>query len=436
MNSMKEIDIFEDIIDLGKKQGQLSYEDIHGAFPEDFVPQEEMEELLDILQDMGIPVSGEPDTETQEEDLLGTHVPYEKTQDLVQAYFHSMGDISVLSRDEESELARMIKEGEAIIRSVVTRMPLYTALKGTPTNGNGEGEDQGEEDVMDKSFEESFRIIEQIVFGKEYRRAPAETGMEFRELTAQYDRIARARRLMSEAKNEMIIRNLRLVVNIAKHYMGRGLSLLDLIQEGNIGLMKAIGKYDYTRGFKFSTYATWWIRQGITRALMDQTKTIRIPVHMMELYNKVSRTSRDLTSRLGREPRSGEIARILEVPRKKVEDILKVMQDPITLQTPVGEEDSTLEDFIGDTSTPSPLAEVERTLLSESLIKVLHTLNPREELVIRLRYGIGEERSHTLEEVGQHMSITRERVRQIEANAMRKLKHPQRLRALRILHAD
>jgi RNA polymerase primary sigma factor len=433
---MKEIDIFEDIIDLGKKQGQLSYEDIHSAFPEDFVPQEEMEELMDILQDMGIPVSGDPVAETDEEDSLEPRVPLEKTQDLVQAYFHSMGDISVLSRDEEGELARMIKEGESIIRSVVTRMPIYEALKGTPANGNGEGEDQGEEDVMDESFEETFRIIEEIVFGKDDRRAPGETGMNLRDLTAQYDRIARARRLVSEARNEMIIRNLRLVVNIAKHYMGRGLSLLDLIQEGNIGLMKAIGKYDYTKGFKFSTYATWWIRQGITRALMDQTKTIRIPVHMMELYNKVSRISRDLTARLGREPRPGEIARILEVPRKKVEDILKVMQDPITLQTPVGEEDSTIEDFIGDTSTPSPLAEVERTLLSESLIRVLHTLNPREERVIRLRYGIGEDRSHTLEEVGQHMSITRERVRQIEANAMRKLKHPQRLRALRILHTD
>ncbi|MFZ3136774.1 MAG: sigma-70 family RNA polymerase sigma factor [Thermodesulfovibrionales bacterium] len=198
-------------------------------------------------------------------------------------------------------------------------------------------------------------------------------------------------------------------------------------------LLQEPHKFDYKRGFKFSTYATWWIRQAITRALIDQTKTIRLPVHVVEFYNKVRNASKELTQQFGREPLPSEIAQKLRVPAKKVDDVLKAIQDPITLQTPVGDEDTTLEDFIGDSSA-SPYLDAERNRITEQTIKVLQTLTPKEEEVIRMRFGIGVERDHTLEEVGRHLSITRERVRQIEVKAMRKLQHPSRLRALRLLN--
>jgi RNA polymerase primary sigma factor len=268
---------------------------------------------------------------------------------------------------------------------------------------------------------------------QEYRKVESEVGVKIDELKSLYERISKAKALVTEAKNELITRNLRLVVNIAKNYVGRGLPLLDLIQEGNIGLMKAVDKFKYEKGFKFSTYATWWIRQAITRALIDQTKTIRVPVHMMEFYNRVTKASRELTQQLGREPSNEEIAQKLVVPTRKVEEVFRAIQDPIALQTPVGDEDTELEDFIGDKNSPSPYSDAERGEISEHIQRVLRTLTPKEEKVIRMRFGIGAERDHTLEEVGRFLSITRERVRQIEAKALRKLKHPSRLRALKIL---
>jgi RNA polymerase primary sigma factor len=252
------------------------------------------------------------------------------------------------------------------------------------------------------------------------------------ELRRSYQNIVMGEEQAEIAKRELIEANLRLVVSIAKKYTNRGLQFLDLIQEGNIGLMKAVDKFEYRRGYKFSTYATWWIRQAITRAIADQARTIRIPVHMIETINKLIRTSRQLVQEYGREPTSEEIAKRMEIPVVKVRKVLKIAQEPISLETPIGEEeDSHLGDFIEDRGVISPAEAVININLKEQTESVLKTLTPREEKVIKMRFGLDDGSEHTLEEVGQSFAVTRERIRQIEAKALRKLRHPSRSRKLR-----
>ncbi len=286
---------------------------------------------------------------------------------------------------------------------------------------------------MEKILEQEGLAIDDPVrmYLKEIGRVPLLTSERERELaeimSGDFDEETKA-----AAKNELVEANLRLVVSIAKKYVGKGMFFLDLIQEGNLGLMKAVDKFDYNRGYKFSTYATWWIRQAITRAIADQARTIRIPVHMVETIHKVSRYSRQMLQELGREATADEIGEKMGMSAEKVREIMKIAQDPVSLETPIGEEeDSHLGDFIADEDTPTPSDAAATTILREVIERELHTLTPREEHVIKLRFGLYDGRTRTLEEVGKEFDITRERIRQIEAKALRKLRHPSRARHLR-----
>ncbi len=285
-------------------------------------------------------------------------------------------------------------------------------------------------DLQDAKFQQLFAQEDEAV--KKLLRLESESGVTVDELKRINESLMIGERSADVAKSELVEANLRLVVSIAKKYTNRGLQFLDLIQEGNIGLMKAVDKFEYRRGYKFSTYATWWIRQAITRAIADQARTIRIPVHMIETINKLVRTSRMLMQQLGREPQPEEIAVKMEMPVDKVRKVLKIAKEPISLETPIGEEeDSSLGDFIEDKNIINPSEAVISLNLSEQTRKVLSTLTPREEKVLRMRFGIGEKSDHTLEEVGQDFFVTRERIRQIEAKALRKLRHPSRAKLLK-----
>ena len=293
---------------------------------------------------------------------------------------------------------------------------------------NDDDNEKPEEEVdIDLSIPEGISIDDPVrMYLKEIGRVP---------LLSAEDEIVLAKRMEEgdeEAQKRLAEANLRLVVSIAKRYVGRGMLFLDLIQEGNLGLIKAVEKFDYNKGYKFSTYATWWIRQAITRAIADQARTIRIPVHMVETINKLIRVSRQLLQQLGREPAPEEIAKEMEISVDRVREIMKIAQEPVSLETPIGEEeDSHLGDFIEDQDAPAPAEAASFMLLKEQLEEVLDTLTPREEKVLRLRFGLDDGRARTLEEVGQNFGVTRERIRQIEAKALRKLRHPSRSRKLK-----
>ena len=376
-------DIMRDLMSLGKIRGTISTKEILDAFDEIDVEPEILEHFYNDLDDAGVEI-----VETQDEDFDGD----------------IEGVVGSTSEDRDNFLD-------------------------TVSAINGADEDSEPLDILKKKATVSLEpgVDDPVrLYLKEIGKIPLLTLKEEQALALSIAKGSEA------SKKKLAEANLRLVVSIAKRYLGRGLSFLDLIQEGNVGLIKAVEKFDCTKGFKFSTYATWWIRQAITRAISDQSRTIRIPVHMVETINKVKKTAAQLMHDLGREPSFEEIAQKIDLPIKKVRHVLKISMDPISLETPVGkEEDTHLGDFIPDDHTVAPADAASNTLLREQLSHILYTLTPREEKVLRLRFGLLDGKPHTLEEVGRAFRVTRERIRQIEAKALRKLRHPSRSKKLR-----
>ena len=389
------------LLELGKKKRNiLEYQEISDFFRDMNLDEEKMEKVLDFLEANKVDVLRISDGDDEDDDIIlddEDEVEVEKidlsvpegvsVEDPVRMYLKEIGKVPLLSADEEIELAQKMEAGSV----AVEKIPLLKERLAET------GDEQEKEEIQ----------------------------AEIKALQLDVDRGSDAKKRLAEA-------NLRLVVSIAKRYVGRGMLFLDLIQEGNLGLIKAVEKFDYRKGYKFSTYATWWIRQAITRAIADQARTIRIPVHMVETINKLIRVSRQLLQELGREPTPEEIAEEMKMPVERVREILKISQEPVSLETPIGEEeDSHLGDIIKDDNVPVPADAATFTLLKDQLEEVLGTLTEREQKVLTLRFGLEDGRARTLEEVGKEFNVTRERIRQIEAKALRKLRHPSRSRKLK-----
>lgn len=379
MPLLKDSPLIKKLIEKGKRNGYITQEEVLAYFPEAEEDVEKLDDLYTLLIEEGIDVfetaeEGKPEEIERELEL---HAAYDTTitSDPVRMYLREIGRTALLNKEEEVVLAKQIERGERADRRLKKAKKLKKKLR---------------------------------------------------------EKVEKSARLGDVARRKLTQANLRLVVSIAKKYLGRGLSFLDLIQEGNIGLMRAVEKFEWQRGYKFSTYATWWIRQGITRAIADQARTIRIPVHMIETINKFRRIQRQLEQELDREPRPEEIARVMEIPVEKAREIVKISQKTTSLETPVGEEkDSRLKDFVPDEIVSAPTDDTSKELLKEQLLEVLGTLSPREQKVIELRFGLRDGKPRTLETVGREFGVTRERIRQIEAKAIRKLRHPTRAKLLK-----
>ncbi|HXC93382.1 MAG TPA: RNA polymerase sigma factor RpoD [Geobacteraceae bacterium] len=339
--------------------------------------------------------------------------------------------ISLRLKELSGKVDRILREGSDLEKELNVKPSVFTSYLTDPERQAGDCLKLIKK--LKRSEEDTQKIEKRLLsLERKLKKVEDESGFKACELSQALLAVEQGECRAKLAKSELVEANLRLVVSIAKKYTNRGLQFLDLIQEGNIGLMKAVDKFEYQRGYKFSTYATWWIRQAITRAIADQARTIRIPVHMIETINKLIRTSRQLVQEIGREPSPEEIAERMQLPLDKVRKVLKIAKEPISLETPIGEEeDSHLGDFIEDKGVVSPLEAVIKANLTEQTARVLATLTPREEKVLRMRFGIGEKSDHTLEEVGQDFEVTRERIRQIEAKALRKLRHPSRAKKLK-----
>ena len=403
--------LIRELIETGKRNGKLTTKEINDAIEESGFDVEQIDKLYETMESHGIEIADEPDGEafTLTEDSVDEFESSLSAEgvaidDPVKVYLKEIGRVPLLSSDEEIQLALDILAGSQAEERKKEAFPAIWKI------------------------EKNIRLSEtqrRIQVTEEKLNLDKDQLAELAELDAVLRKGEKAKQRLSEA-------NLRLVVSIAKRYVGRGMQFLDLIQEGNLGLIKAVEKFDYTKGYKFSTYATWWIRQAITRAIADQARTIRIPVHMVETINKVKKVSSQLLHQNGHDPTADEISQALDMPVEKVREIMRVAQEPVSLETPIGEEeDSHLGDFIPDEDAPVPAEAASHTLLKEQLSSVLSTLTPREEKVLRLRFGLEDGRPRTLEEVGHEFEVTRERIRQIEAKALRKLRHPSRSKKLK-----